>query len=129
MAGRTHHFAEAYRILETELATRPTEEWTTVFEALDLPHGPANSLDDLFDDAYLHGAGLFERYEHPTEGRLVATKTPVGFSETPPDAAGPPPRLGEHTRSVLGECGLDEAAIAEFLAGSEARPGSAGPAR
>lgn len=121
MARRTHHFAEAYRILETELATRGTDAWTEIFDAVDLPNGPANGLDDLFDDPYLNEIGLFRRYEHPTEGSLVSTTPPISFSGTPLDAVAPPPRLGEHTRSVLAEAGLDEARIAELLIATEGR--------
>jgi crotonobetainyl-CoA:carnitine CoA-transferase CaiB-like acyl-CoA transferase len=41
---------------------------------------------------------------------------PFKFSDTPAAVRRPPPLLGEHTDEVLGELGLDAAAIAKLKA-------------
>ncbi len=46
---------------------------------------------------------------------MLAMAIPVAFSASPGNSFGlPPPRLGEHTRSVLAELGLSDAEIAEL---------------
>ena len=103
MARRTFHFAEAFEYLAAELARESTAYWSAVFEAADLPYGPANSLEDLIEDDYLNRAGFFRRYEHPSEGSLVSVDPTTRFSGTPARFTRPPPGLGEHTDIVFGE--------------------------
>jgi crotonobetainyl-CoA:carnitine CoA-transferase CaiB-like acyl-CoA transferase len=106
MAQRSRHFGEAFRLLAAEMTKRSSAEWTAIFNAADLPYGPAASLDGLFDDEHLHAAGFFRSYEHPSEGTLITTNPPVRFSATPAGFRRPPPQLGEHTREVLAEWGV-----------------------
>jgi crotonobetainyl-CoA:carnitine CoA-transferase CaiB-like acyl-CoA transferase len=103
MARRTSHFPEAFEYLATELAKESTAYWSAIFEAADLPYGPANSLEGLLSDEYLNRAGFFRRYEHPSEGSLVSIDPTTQFSETPAGFTRPPPGLGEHTNMVLSE--------------------------
>jgi formyl-CoA transferase len=68
-------------------------------------------------DDYLSATGFFKSYRHPTEGELVMTSNPIGFSATPPNYRYPPPRAGEHTMEVLRSVGF-EADAAARLAGA-----------
>ncbi|MGE0799423.1 MAG: CaiB/BaiF CoA transferase family protein [Lautropia sp.] len=105
MAQRTFHFDEVFRCLAEAMRKRSTAEWLAIFEASDLPSGPANRLEDLFESAYLRETGFFQTYSHPSEGELMTTKPPVAFSRTPALLRRPPPRLGEHSDEVLGRAG------------------------
>jgi crotonobetainyl-CoA:carnitine CoA-transferase CaiB-like acyl-CoA transferase len=116
MAQRSFHFAAAFAELEQALLARTTAEWVSIFNEADLPNGPAPTLDELFADPYLKAGGLFRRYEHPSEGTLVTSDSPVKYSRTPAAMRRPPPRLGEHTAEVLRELGFDEAVV-QRLAG------------
>ena len=49
--------------------------------------------------------------DHPTLGRIPTLGSPIKMSETPPVVGSHVPRLGEHTREVLGEAGLTESEI------------------
>ena len=39
--------------------------------------------------------------EHPLAGAIPLVANPIRLSQTPPQYAAAPPRLGEHTRDVL----------------------------
>jgi crotonobetainyl-CoA:carnitine CoA-transferase CaiB-like acyl-CoA transferase len=48
---------------------------------------------------------------HPEAGATRALGCPLHFSATPTRVDRAAPRLGEHTREVLAECGYDDAEI------------------
>ena len=111
MAQRTFHFDQAYVYLSEAMLGRTTADWIAIFNDVDLPNGPANTLDDLFDSPYLNQTGFFKHYDHPSEGRLVTTNPTVSYSRTPSGFHRPPPRLGEHTREVMEQAGFAEQEI------------------
>ena len=121
MAQRTFHFDQAYVYLNEALLTRTTAQWIAIFNEVDLPNGPANSLDDLFESSYLNQGGFFHHYDHPSEGRLVTANPAVSYSRTPAGLHRPPPRLGEHTREIMEQAGFSEAEIVAVQAHQPAR--------
>jgi crotonobetainyl-CoA:carnitine CoA-transferase CaiB-like acyl-CoA transferase len=110
--ARGKNIEAAYAIVTEGMKQKTNAEWMVLLKQADLPHGPANSLEDLARDAYLHEVGFFPRTTHPTEGEITLLGIPVTYSATPASIRRMAPRLGEHTREVLTEAGLDEAAIA-----------------
>ncbi|MGI9595502.1 MAG: CoA transferase, partial [Acidimicrobiales bacterium] len=54
--------------------------------------------------------------EHPTAGPVDVVGIPFQMFGTPPAIHLPPPRLGQHSRDVLEEAGLDGAAIEQLTA-------------
>jgi crotonobetainyl-CoA:carnitine CoA-transferase CaiB-like acyl-CoA transferase len=121
MAQRSFHFEQAYVILSEAMLARTTTQWIAIFDAVDLPNGPANSLDDLFDSPYLNDGGFFHHYDHPSEGRLVTANPAVSYSRTPAGLHRPPPRLGEHTREIMEQAGFGEREISTIEAHQSAR--------
>jgi formyl-CoA transferase len=53
---------------------------------------------------------------HPTFGEMKLLAGPVTMSGHSEDAIGPPPLLGEHSDTILGELGLDVAEIERLRA-------------
>jgi len=117
LAQRTANIGELYEIVIERMRRRTTAEWRERLDAFDVPNGVVTDLEGLFADPYLANTGFFERVEHPTEGRMLTTAVPVMFSGSPGASFRlPPPRLGEHTRSVFGELGVSDAEIEEITA-------------
>ena len=106
---RNRHFDELYRLVGERLRTRSTREWCAALDAADVPNGAVNTLQGVYEDAYLHDTGFWVHYDHPTEGPCVTTAVVPRFSKTPGGIQRPQPTLGQHTQEVLGELRAREA--------------------
>jgi crotonobetainyl-CoA:carnitine CoA-transferase CaiB-like acyl-CoA transferase len=114
MASRMRHIDELYAALANQLLTKTTDEWIAIFREKDVTCGPVKTLTDLMTDDYLTATGFFKRYIHPSEGELVMTSNPIGFSASPPNYRFPPPTPGQHTLEVLRSVGYEEEEAARF---------------
>jgi crotonobetainyl-CoA:carnitine CoA-transferase CaiB-like acyl-CoA transferase len=54
--------------------------------------------------------------QHPEAGRLEQFGSTIDFSETPMKVELPPPLVGEHSRQILHESGLDDDEIDRLIA-------------
>ena len=81
--------------------------------AADVPCGPVLSLEEVPRDLQLTSRGLFGRL-HDGASNTAYVNYPVRFSDTPAGVRSPPPPLGEHTDSVLGELGYTTGDIADL---------------
>lgn len=93
------------------LPERTTAEWRALLDELDIPSAPVMELADLEQDPHLQAVGLFEDYDHPTQGRVRQVRAPFTTRDVGTGADRPPPELGEHSLEVLREAGLSEAHI------------------
>jgi len=109
---RTDNIDELYAIIVERMRQRSTAEWRERLDAFDVPNGVVTNLKGLLADPYLDETRFFEPVEHPSEGKMLTTAIPVTFSASPGDSFRlPPPRLGEHTHSVLRELGFSASQI------------------
>lgn len=116
LADRVRNIDATYAETAKIMATRTTREWLDLFARTRVPTIVVNTLEDLASDPHLEAVGFWQSVDHPTEGRLKLPAFPVNFSATPASIERHAPRLGEHTREVLGEAGLDGPAIEALLA-------------
>jgi crotonobetainyl-CoA:carnitine CoA-transferase CaiB-like acyl-CoA transferase len=119
--GRSRDFEGAYALVAAEMAKRSTAEWIAALEQADIPVQRMNSLTDIVEDPHLAAIGYFRSVEHPTEGRIRTMAVPSEWSESAPEYRRHAPRLGEHTREVLREAGLRDAAIEALITSGAAR--------
>lgn len=112
VTARAENVETVYGTIGAAMRTRTSADWLARFATADLPHGPANTLESLFEDAYLREGGFFHQIDHPTEGPMTTLGIPVAYDGSPATIRRGPPRLGAHTGEVLSEAGLSPAEIA-----------------
>jgi crotonobetainyl-CoA:carnitine CoA-transferase CaiB-like acyl-CoA transferase len=101
---RARQIDTVYGLLGETFRERTTADWLTLLRSLDIPAAPVRTLDELFDNPHLNGAGFFETVDTPN-GPVRFPGIPAWFSRTPGRVAGPAPRLGAHTREIVDELG------------------------
>lgn len=94
-------------ILEKVFATRPGAEWIEALERADVLCAPVNDYGDLAAHPQVQASGMLVEQDHPRAGRFTTIGTPVKLSDTPGRIRTGAPALGEHTREILAEAGLD----------------------
>ena len=97
-----------YQCLGEVIATRSTDEWLALCEDLDIPATRLYALEQLADHPHLQAVGLFQETNHPTEGAIREIRPTTRFHATPTSIRRPAPVLGQHTREVLLEAGLNQ---------------------
>ena len=76
---------------------------------MDVPFAPIHSVSEVMSDPQVKHLGTFAKANHPAEGELVSIRSPILFDGKRGDNA-LPPTLGQHTREILAELGLDQVA-------------------
>lgn len=111
-------------------------ELSARFEKVGLPYAPITRPQDLFDDPHLIASGGLAPITVPPDasgaGHAVETRTallPLTLDGHRPGVRAAPPRLGEHTESLLRDLGYDDASIAglcqDQVVGAPASPPAA----
>jgi crotonobetainyl-CoA:carnitine CoA-transferase CaiB-like acyl-CoA transferase len=113
--ARSQNYRSAYALVAEEMKTRTTAFWIEALERADIPVQRMNSLDDIVGDPHLNAIGYLQAVDHPSEGRIRMLAVPSEWSDTKPEYRRHAPRLGEHTREVLGEAGLSVQQITTLL--------------
>jgi crotonobetainyl-CoA:carnitine CoA-transferase CaiB-like acyl-CoA transferase len=104
-------------IVAAEIAKRPQAELVAAVRAAGVPCGAVRSVADALSDPQSIARAMVETIDHPTAGPIKQLGLPIKLSATPGGIRSPPPRLGEHTRSVLrGDLSLSDAEIDSLLA-------------
>ena len=127
LSSRTRHIDEVYGFLGQTLCGQSTAHWLALFEQIDVPAVPLNTIESLLDDPHLAAVGFFRQVEHPSEGAMRTFGVPASWVGHDVSELAPAPRLGQHTAAVLRESNYSTSDIealvasgAAFVAGGEA---------
>lgn len=121
---RSSNIDMLYATIEAALPARTSSEWLALLGERDIPCAPVNSLEAVLDDPHLADVGMFAQVEHPTEGTLLAVRSPFRSGEPTGDT--PAPMLGADTRSLLVELGYAAGEIDALLSAGVVREPSSG---
>ena len=101
------------RLAETQkvLLQRTTAEWLERLDEHQVPCAPVLNQRELVDHPQVVANELVELREHPEMGPYRQARPAARFEVSPSGIAGHAPRLGEHTREVLADLGLDAARV------------------
>ena len=111
---RAQNRAKIVPYLQEIFIKHPVAHWVEKLQAVSVPCGPINDLEDVFSDPQLLSREMFVEMAHPTLGKIKQTGLPLKFSRTPGGLDRPPPLLGEHNREVLQEIGFSITEIEEL---------------
>ena len=115
LSSRVKNIDDTYSETGKILATKTTQEWLDIFAETKVPVNVVNSLEDLFHDPHLQAVDFWQSFEHPTEGQLKMPGFPSKFSKTPASIRKHAPKLGEHSKEILAEAGIDEETINKMV--------------
>ncbi len=115
MQARSQNIDALYATAAEFLKTKNSTIWLKLLAEAEIPAGPANELENLFTDPHLNAIGFFREYEHPSEGHLISPDTAYRLDGNSLPLRMPPPRLGEHTRTVLQEAGYNDNEIDKLM--------------
>jgi crotonobetainyl-CoA:carnitine CoA-transferase CaiB-like acyl-CoA transferase len=97
-----------------------TRKWTTAalmeaMLAVDIWCGEVKSHLQAAEDPQVKHMGMIASYEHPTAGTVKVVAPAVKLSATPAAIDRPAPLVGQQTREILREAGVDEGMILDLL--------------
>jgi CoA:oxalate CoA-transferase len=113
---RTERIDEVDALISSWTTRHVTSEIVAFMEADGIPCGEVRSIGMVASDPELRTAGRIVDLDHPNGAALPFLAMPLDFSETPQSVRLPPPRVGEHSRSVLSDyAGLSQDEVASLI--------------
>lgn len=114
-ALRSAHYEELRQELQRSFATRPRDAWVEALVAADVPAAPINDIADVVADPQVEHLGLIRTTTHADLGTIRTVASPARFSRFSELPLTAPPRLGEHSRDILRDLGLDGTEVASLV--------------
>jgi crotonobetainyl-CoA:carnitine CoA-transferase CaiB-like acyl-CoA transferase len=99
--SRVEHRESLIPILEKVFASAPTRRWVARLKAAEVPSGPVNGIDAVFEEPQVRHRGLRLDLTDAAGRRIPGVANPIRFSATPVGYRAAPPRLGEMGHRVL----------------------------
>ncbi len=106
---------DAASALETFFAQGGLDETIQLLTQQGIPCAPCVTIQGLFDDEHLRANDLWWEMEHPDFGPMRQTGRIVKWGRRSMRLERPAPLLGQHSREVLLEFGVDSSRIEELI--------------
>jgi crotonobetainyl-CoA:carnitine CoA-transferase CaiB-like acyl-CoA transferase len=105
-----------YQVIADAAPSKTTAEWLKLLKENDIPCGPVNSLDDLFNEPHLRAVELFQSVTHPSEGAMTNVRSAFRVPGMKRKADRLAPRIGEGGEDILREAGYSAGEIKTLIA-------------
>lgn len=99
------HAGELSAIFDKSFKEKTSKEWLEIMRGIDMQVSLLSTYDDVANDPQAIENGYIIVMDLPGLGPTKLVGYPVMLSETPAQAQGLPPRLGQHTEEILLELG------------------------
>jgi crotonobetainyl-CoA:carnitine CoA-transferase CaiB-like acyl-CoA transferase len=111
------HASEFARLTDGDMKARTARAWFDVLDHAGIPCEVADPdfVLSVFDDPELVEKGWVTSYEQALVGRMDVAGLLFDLEATPGRVQGPPPAVGQDTRSVLSNLGYDDDRIDELI--------------
>ena len=94
------------------LLSQPTVWWINQLETLDIPCGPINTLQEVFNHSQIKHRNLVRKIPDNCSKQIYTIASPINLSETPLQYRSASPDLSEHCEKILSsELGYDSEKI------------------
>jgi crotonobetainyl-CoA:carnitine CoA-transferase CaiB-like acyl-CoA transferase len=114
--GRMQHLQELQALFSEVMTKNTRAHWEQVFTEHGVPAGPINNYEQALAHPQVQHLKTRISLPHAVGVEVPAIGNPIRFSKTPVSYRRAPPMLGQHTREVLREAGLDDATIDKLAA-------------
>jgi len=91
--------------------TKSRADWFDLLAAADVPHGPINEIETMFNDPQVSQLRMIHEIDMKDQRPLRQVGPTIEMDGTPLRVEPPAPDHGEHTDELLSEIGYDNAAI------------------
>jgi crotonobetainyl-CoA:carnitine CoA-transferase CaiB-like acyl-CoA transferase len=112
---RSQNIDELYGLIASVAPSRSTAEWRRLLGEQDIPCANVNRPEELLEHPHLRDVGLFQPFEHPSEGPLLGIRSPLQVTGAPTAPDRPAPALGRNSEEILREAGFTPAEIASLV--------------
>lgn len=99
--SRVAHRETLVPLIRRAMVAKTTDEWIDALEKANVPCGPINTLDRVFDNPQVQHRGMVRYLDHPTAGKVPTVANPIKFSKTPISGEAAAPMLGQHSDEIL----------------------------
>jgi crotonobetainyl-CoA:carnitine CoA-transferase CaiB-like acyl-CoA transferase len=108
-SARVANRSEIVALVAEAIAEKPAAEWLERLEAAGIPAGPINRISQALEDVQAQHRRMVR-----TIGGMPLIGSPLRMDGERADSDLPPPKLGEHTDSLLSSLGADPAEVARL---------------
>jgi formyl-CoA transferase len=93
-------------LLDARFGTRPRDEWIARLDAVGVPCGPVNSIDEVFADTQVQHLEMLRTIPHANRGDVDVLRTPITMSRSQPVVPGASPVPGRPEAEIFAELGI-----------------------